>query len=468
MNSFTLSHLRDTADQLSLLAGAFQTKPFYLRAKQIRQADKALICADAVFTKQLALEAKQWKDAIAGLSVLEKKLELFNEKQEEIDELDEKIFAFKSSTKSWFELEEAERNRIILNSKRAKDYLTRQHENAELHTLHRYKRFLALRDLAPYSDNASYLCESLYHFENREKYENNIIKLEEKKSKANERLKTVQRGFWLAILFCVFVITIPICFPFAISLWRRKREIESQIVNTEETLRRENKRLIAADEGAVVSQEIRDLLGEVSLEDIREVLVEVKDLRSEFLGPERTASPTALLLSFISTNKTKLVEIFGEMPEEPVHIFRWLCEKVDKYQNTQAHILQLEEKKSVCYMHQTHLIKGYSKEKLVASVYNLKEIVTNCMKFPFEESNRLFFADVCIALPQVLSQIREVLYYVSKNQQVDITYWDNLGMRIQSFANTMALCILEAEIFQPAHTPAQPHLEACGEIKLAT
>ncbi|MES2615910.1 MAG: hypothetical protein V4591_10895 [Bdellovibrionota bacterium] len=447
MNQFTLSQLRDVADNLSLLAGTFQTKPFYLRAKQIRQADKALISADALFSQKLCQEAKQWKSAWDGVAVLQKKLSLLQEKQEEIDELDKQIDSFRLATKAWFALEENERLKIIQNTKRANHFIANQNDQVEAHILHRYKRYIALKALIPFSENASYLCEAIFHHENHEKYEDNIVKLEEKIVKAKKRLKTVQRGFWMSVLFCVFIMTILICFPFAISLWKRKCEIESQITNYEETLRRENKRLVAADEGSVVAQEIRDVLGNVSLELIREVLIEVKELRSEFLGPDRTASSTALLLNFMDINKPKLVEVFGEMPEDPLESFYWLSENVNKYQNTETHILQLEEKKNRLILQQKQFTKGYSKEMLKHSIEKLKSVVSNSFHFPFEDENKYFFVDLCLDTPQVLSQIREILFYVSRNHPVDLNYWDVLKMKIQSYSNTLSLCVLDAEIF---------------------
>lgn len=459
MNQFTLSHLRDLADSLSLLANTFQTKPFYLRAKQIRQADKALISASAFFSPKLSQEAKQWKSAHEGLGVLQNKLHLFEEKQIEIDELDQKMSSFKLTTKAWFDLDENERLKFIQNSKRASHFISHQNDKLEAHILHRYKRYTALKDLAPYSENANYLCEAIYHYENREKYENSIFKLEEKVAKANERLKTVQRGFWIAVIFCVFVMTIPICFPFAINLWRRKREIESQMTNNEETLRRENKRLIAADEGAVVAQEMRDILGNVSLESIREILIEVKDLRAEFLGPDRTASSTALLLNFIDTQKEKLNEVFGPVPEDPVDAFCWLLENVNTFQNTEAHIFELEDKKNKILAQQRQLIKGYSKEMILTSIDKLQVAVESSLNVPFENENKVFFADLCAEMPETLNQIREILFYVSRNHPVDLNYWNVLSMKIQSSANTFSLCILDCEMLERIQSYSQDILD---------
>ena len=95
---------------------------------------------------------------------------------------------------------------------------------------------------------------------------------------------------------------------------------------------------------------------------------------------------------------------------------------------------------------QKQLIQGYSKEMLLSSIEKLQNVVENSIDFPFEHESRIFFVDLCIDLPQVLSQIREVLFYVSRNHPVDLSYWNILKMKIQSYSNTLSLCVLDAEI----------------------
>ncbi|BBH54182.1 hypothetical protein [Fluviispira sanaruensis] len=446
MNQVSLLQLREAADQLILLASTFQIKPHYLRAKQIRQADKSLVAVDAFFSKQLSAEARQWKESIEGLKVLKKKLVAVQEKQKEIEDLETRISALKVTTQPWFSLEENERQKIIQNAKRAQDFINNHLEKTEAHILHRYNRFSALKDLAPYADNANYLCEAVFHYENREKYEANIAKVEQKNKVARERLKTVNRGFWLAIIFCVFIVTIIISFPFAISLWKRKKEIENQIINAEETLRREHKRLVAAEEGAVVAQDIRSHLGEISLEQIRDTLAEVRDLRAEFQGPERTTSSTAILLSFIDLHKLRLCELFGEISDNPIKTFKWLSDNVNKYQNTESVIKKLQEKKEEVSLQQKQMTKGYSQEMLINSIVKLERVAQNSMLFPFDDENKSFFSELAIQLPATLSQIKEVLFFVSRSHPIDTQYWDMLRVKIQGFSNTMSLCVLDAEI----------------------
>jgi len=446
MNQVSLLQLREVADQLILLAGTFQIKPHYLRAKQIRQADKSLIAVDAFFSQELASEAKQWSESIEGLSVLRKKLASVEEKQNEIEELDIRINTLNKTTLPWISLEDSERQKIIQNAKRAQDFINNHLEKTEAHIIHRYNRFSALKELSPYADNANYLCEAVFHYENREKYEANIEKVEKKNLGAKERLKTVNRGFWLAVIFCIFILTIPICFLFALSLWKRKKEIENQIANAEETLRRENKRLIAAEEGSVVAQDIRSLLGEISLEQIRDTLAEVRDLRAEFQGPERTTSSTAILLSFIDLHKIKLCELFGDIPENPIKTFKWLSDYVTKYQNTETTIKNLIARKNEVTQQQKQLTKGYSSEILINSIKKLELVVESTMRFPFDQENKSYFSDICKNIPPLLSQVKEVLFFVSRSHPIDVQYWNMLRIKIQGFSNIMSLCVLDAEI----------------------
>ena len=346
----------------------------------------------------------------------------------------------------WISLEDSERQKIIQNAKRAQDFINNHLEKTEAHIIHRYNRFSALKELSPYADNANYLCEAVFHYENREKYEANIEKVEKKNLGAKERLKTVNRGFWLAVIFCIFIVTIPICFLFALSLWKRKKEIENQIANAEETLRRENKRLIAAEEGSVVAQDIRSLLGEISLEQIRDTLAEVRDLRAEFQGPERTTSSTAILLSFIDLHKIKLCELFGDIPENPIKTFKWLSDYVTKYQNTETTIKNLIARKNEVTQQQKQLTKGYSSEILINSIKKLELVVESTMRFPFDQENKSYFSDICKNIPPLLSQVKEVLFFVSRSHPIDVQYWNMLRIKIQGFSNIMSLCVLDAEI----------------------
>lgn len=456
MNQLTVSQLRDLADQLSLLANAFQVKPFHLRAKQIRQADKALISADAVFTPALQLEAKQWKEAMVGLRVLGQKLESLDEKQRELCDIDEHITRLKLSTRAWIILDDSERQNIIQNAQKAHAFIQGQNDKTEAHILHRYNRFAALKELVSYADNASYLCEAISHHENRSKYEAHIAKTEEKITLAKARLQTIQRGIALALMLCMCVVTLPICIPILASLWKRKREVELQLENSEDTLKREQRRLKASLEGEMIATEIKKNLGDISLEQIRNTLNEVRELRAEFHGPERTVSSTAALLNFLELNRAKLIKLFGPIPENPLDSFRWLTENVNQFQEAQAEIFRLQERHTTFSALQKQMLKGYSRDVLLTSMEKLHMIVDAKLDFPFERENKTYFAQLCLDVPAILHQLREALYYVSRNHTVDAHYWNYLKTKILGFSNTLSLCVLGAEIL--LHEPHAEHM----------
>ena len=203
---------------------------------------------------------------------------------------------------------------------------------------------------------------------------------------------------------------------------------------------------MAADEGALIAQEMKEILGNVSLEHIRDLLMEVKELRSEFLGLNKTASSTALLLNFLETKKDDLIKVFGEIPSTIIESIHWFLKSVNQYQNTEAIILDLEEQKNKLKSQKNQFLKGYSKEILENSIDNLNGVKMSLFHFPFEEETKVFFADLCIHIPAFLNQAREILYYVSRNQPFDVFYWDFLKSKIQSYSNTFSLCILDGEI----------------------
>lgn len=446
MNEMTLSQLRDVGDQVSLLAGIFQIKPSYLRAKQIRQADRALVMAESTFTTALAQEAQQWKDAKEGAAVLKNKLTLLENHDEKIAQIQEQLSTTKNLCETWFSMDEGERLRIIQNAKRAHEFLENQKEFSETQTLQRYKKYISLKGLVPYADNANYLCDALYHFENTQKYEVNIDRLKKRMVSAQERLKTVKRGFWMASCFCFLLVTLPICLPFAISLWNRKREIENQYTNCSDLHHREVKRLETAAEGSHAAQEIQGILGIMPLEQIRKTLGEVKSLRDEFQVSEQSSNATALLLNYIDLNRNKLTEIFGMMPDEPLLQFHWLKENVYKFQTLENEIHDLEETQEEIQREKKTAVKGYTKEKLQRSLQNLKALTEQVMGFPFDEENLAHFVEMAVEMPAVIEQTKEVIYHASRGLVIDPSLWEKVKLKLQGFSNTLGLCLLDAEI----------------------
>jgi len=446
MNRYTLAQLRNVSDELSFLAGTFQLKPLYLRAKQIRQADKTLASVEALFSSILALESKQWKEAADGLAVLRKKLLLLDENEKLVLDLGQKTEGLKEKLKIWSSLPEEERKLIMQIAARTQKFTETLDEKAEASLLHRYERFSALKELLPYTDNIDHICESIFHYENKKKYESNVAILTQNIEKLKERTGTIHKGFWFALVLCLLVVTIPICVPFAFSLWRKKSQIKEQIQKQEEMLQRERARLLGSQEGAVAAQKIKKTLGELSLDQVKATLHEIKELQKEFQGQTVQPYAIATLLKAMDDHKSQMESLFGDVPADPMRAFRWLSENVSRLQEIDQMIAQLSAKKEDALLKQKQLTKGYSAEMLKKSMQKLQSVVSTTMNVPFELENKMFFADLASQIPELLVKMRECLYLLSKGQSVDLNQWNLLKLKIQGFANMMSLCVLDAEI----------------------
>ena len=467
MKTITSALFHDTADQLTQLAGVFQTPCHALRAQAIRKANKYLISLEAFFTPEFQQQASQWKKAGEALVVLEGRFKMANENHGKIELLNENIDGLQASMTRWRELSEPERNKIVQFARKAKQYGEQNLAKHEAHILHRFERFEALRALVPYSDNSEHLCDAIHHFENRQKYEDNIVRLEKKKEQARERLLSVRRGFFLACLLCAFIVTIPLCAPFAFSLWNRKREIENQIANFDETSRREEKRLLAADEGVVASLEIRDILGNVPLELVRRTLAEVKELRSEFQRPEKNAGLTAALLSFVELYKPRLEELFGEIPKGAVPSFSWLSRKVEDMLNIESQISVFSAELHSWQERQKKLLRGHSRGILQDSIENLRTVSVTGFDLPLHQDIKTEFALLCVQMPVVLSNVRQALGFVSHGQRVEDGAWQQLHRQLASLSNLLNATVLEMDLgqFWPAEEVVETQEIPAGAIK---
>jgi hypothetical protein len=446
MDTPTLTILRDSATQLSTLAGVMQISGREQKAQSIRRAEKSLVALEAFFTPNLNQEIRRWRDARNALKVLNEKLKIIEAQQKQIDASENRIHNAQSSMERWLSLPTPERARFCQESRLAQHFLENEIYLAEAHILHRYQRYSALKVLDPFADNAEHLCEAIYHYENRNKYENNIVKLEHKKEYANERLKSVRRGFTFALGFCSLLVTIPLCAPIAFSLWARRRDIETQIANIEETRRREDRRLQSAEEGVIASETIREILGDIPLEQIRRTLNELRELRAEFIRPDRGGGATTRILTFLELNQTNIQNLFGEMPLEPVDSVAWFFDNVTRAENMEKYINTETERLNTLKQQQRDTTKGYSAPILRKSIESLSEVRDRGFPMPFSEDLKLVFADMCARLLPILDETRKLLWRITHAQMVPDSQWGAVQIRLRSEANTFAACLATLDI----------------------
>lgn len=455
------------ADQLAIVAHILETNPFYLRSKQIRQVDKALGILENYLNPEFIKEAKFWKDSHEGLQVLKKKLESIDQTQLKIVSLEKEIDELKILTRPWYALEDTIRDLIIQQNKRAVEFLKNQGDITEASVIERYHRSIELQDLFVYADRAPHLCDAILHYTQKERYQQNLLKLRDRIDAANKQIKTIRRGFWMALVLCLFIATVPICLPFAITLWQRKQRLYNHLMIYEDLKNREQKRSELAEEGYSITHEIRAIVGDVSYEAIRNLLMEAKDLKSEFHDSNRFLSVCAVILNFIDGHKKILIPLFGNMPEHPKDRFLWLIKNVQKFENAHKKLESFEHLRRELYLRKKQITKGYERETLTSSITQLKISMDSVMKVSLDISNKIIFNDFSLKAPESFKKIRETIFYVSQNYDVDLTTWNNLHIQIQDYARQLAIFVLDAEILEQKNNPSNENSDTITNTVLA-
>lgn len=445
MTTLHANSLGDAAEHASVLAGIFQLRGNTLKAAHIRKADKALLGLESLFDARLSAACTTWRRGQEAQRVLQERLGVIEHHQVRMSDTEARLQVLERDIAKWMSLSEQDRSRIVLYARKAQHYFTAHILHTESHILHRYERYQALRGLVPYADNAQFLCEAIHHFENREKYEDNKLKLEKRLDGARDRLRGVRRGFGFATAFCLLLVTIPLCAPFAWSLYRRKREVENQIANLEETLRREDKRLQAADEGVVAAQEIREILGPLPLEQVRSILSEVSELRREFQSSSGS-SVTASLIAFIEQSADKLEMLFGKLPRSAVERIRWLATKVDEVTDSEREKLRLVQDINDAKDRLRKLLRGHSVAMVRSSLENVRNATREALPFKADDWVKREFADLGNRLPALLQDARQVLWHMSHGQSIDEGVWKGLGVRLAGESNLLNVCALELRL----------------------
>ncbi|NBO39444.1 hypothetical protein EBU99_12775 [bacterium] len=423
MSIVSSDELSRLGTQLGVLAVTFAQQPNDLRAVHIRRSERSLLTLEEFARGPFPEEASQWLRGKDAYSVLAQRLERVELLNNEIETQKSEIETLTNTLRLWNSLQDAERQKFLQNHQRTKQFIEQNLAHAESHILHKYARYKTLNRLMPYADNAEHLCDAIFHFQNRERYEENIQRIEQRRENANERLASVKRGFNLALFMCILIVSIPLCAPVAFSLWNRKREIENQLANMAESQRREERRLQIADEGVIAAEEIKDILGDVPLETVRRTLEELRELRSEFQRAEKNPSVTAALVSFVDLYKPRLKELFGEFPDDMAQAFAWFKSEVDKVLNVEAERASWLAKMSDSQAKMRKLLKGHSDVILRDSYARIKKIIDENFAIDLEDDYKTELAKHFSRLPSVLQESRVLLSQVSHGQPVHLQAW---------------------------------------------
>lgn len=434
------------ADALSTVAQVLETSPFYLRSTQIRQVDKALHFIENLTPPSLIHEVKRWKESYSGKLVLQNKLNALDQAQKQIETMETQIEILQQETRCWYGLAEEKRLLIVENAKRAEDFLRNQGHETEADVIQRYNRSLELKQLLPYGEKAPYFCDAIYHYSQQEVYRENLNKLNQRIIDVQKRIKTIRNGFYLALFLCVFIATIPICIPFSITLWKKRHKLKSHLIVYEDLQRREHKRLESGREGEQILQEIAEIMGPLSEESIKELLMEAKELKEEFCNSERFLSVCAMILNYIDTHQEMLVELFGQIPQSPHDRFAWLSQNVRDFENKYQELEALQSQRHDLCLHKKQTTKGYDRNLLIEGIEQLQKSLDSMLKTPIDTAHKPAFVEICLQLPEITKKIRETIYFISQNLEINSEDWNTAKLAFKRYSYDLALYVVDSEM----------------------
>ncbi|MBM3382454.1 MAG: hypothetical protein FJY29_08445 [Betaproteobacteria bacterium] len=460
MTFVTSDELSRLGMHLGVLAVTSSQDPRELRAVHIRRAERSLLLLEEFGRSTIPSQARQWLQAKDAYTVLSKRLTAVEALQSDMWRLQNEVDDLTNTLRLWNVLQDVERQKFLLNHQRSKQFIDQNLAHAESHILHKYARYKTLNRLLPYADNAEHLCDAIFHFQNRDRYEENIQRIEQRRENALERMASVKRGFNLALFLCLLIVSIPLCAPVAFSLWNRKREIENQLANMAELRRREERRLQIADEGVIAAEEIKDILGEAPLETVRRTLEELRELRSEFQRAEKNPSVTAGLVSFVDLYKPRLKELFGSLPDDMASTFSWFKQEVDRLLNVEAERAALVARLQESNDKLSRLMKGHNEVILRDSFARVKAIIDENFSIDIDYDYKVDLAKNIVKLPDLLRDMRVMLSQISYGQIVDLGLWREIHRWMLTLESNFQAMSLEMQLTHVQHENNQDELES--------
>lgn len=446
MSDFGIRTLKEQNEHLLVLASTLGYPMTQLRANHFRSSERALTHLRHFFTEELSLRCKEWHSTCRSVSLLRSRLTQLQAVETQRNELGESLGKLEQDLLAWKGIDPAERKELRELSELASRYLGTARHTDEDAILERYELYCQLGGLIPYAEEVEHLCAAVRHYLKREEYEAESLEIDGKLNSAEIRVRSVRRGFYLAVGLCFLIVTIPLCLPFAFSLWNRLREVNLQCAQLRESRRRVDRKLELAAEGVVAAEDITSVLGERSLADVRGVLEQVKELNHEF-GHMSDSTPlvTKALLKAVA-NRELLHRAFGDGPEAFRERLGWIV-RMQEYRNRQSReILRLAEQLVSAQEEAVSLLKGYTPEILMDTVLRLEDRRDALEKG--DVSPELFdsWARLCRSMPETLTKAQHVLSLVSYGEMVSNSEWHRAALAVVTASTTLNAIVAEAEL----------------------
>lgn len=427
-------------ENFEILTRIFEQPFQQLKVKDIRLAERALLVLESLWDAPFVAAVAQWERAARAFEVLSHKQDQALAGDQEKALISRDLDAINRQLDPWNQLSIHQQKEFLHHGQLAKVFEEQGLAQKEDAVLKRFRRYQDLIDLMPYADQVCHISEALEHYENHSKYALKIEELEHKIKDAEERLVTVGRGFKLSLLSCVFLVTVPLCVPFAISLWRRKKDIRKRLADLQELARQENRKLQLAEEGSLAYQEIFELLGPTPLPKLLGILEEVGALKNEFQLNEKTSSLAVHLVLFLHTQRFVLEKLFGPLPSDPGLTIVWFHQNMVHLEKLQKKYQQTSEQLEKMIQKQLQCLKGYSLEMIQQHLKVLEDILKHV--FPFHEKDRhdLFNHEamkLCLSLPSYLSTSRNFLSVLTNGYSLSLSAWQAHYCQLKSHCNLL-------------------------------
>ena len=439
-------NIKDVAENLTTLCDIFESKSIKLNL--IKKADKTLIFLDAFFTNEEIKRAKSWLEAYDSYIILNNKIEKIDHLSAKTDAIDARVQDLRSDLISWDTLDYKKKRQLLEKKKEFSENLAGGLSKEETTLLRKYERFLFLKDLGDHAEDIDHIYTALYHYEKRAHYEETIKELSKTKQQTLERLKTVNRGFWVSLIFCIFVFTIPLCIPFAASLYKRKREVSKQLANVYERLKSERHKLNLAHEGAVASEDLRTQYGDLSRDKLKDYFDEYQKLKKEFQKLFSTEENTNFLdaIDFVLENLETLTLVFGPEPKDLIDMLLWFAENLEQIEQTENEINRLIASKKSIEEEKLHETKGYAPTVIRKSFESIRARLSfELSEFEDDDDLKKSFCEVSANISPLLAEAKEIIVYMSNGFTVEMSKHVDMRNRLRAFSNLMALASMELD-----------------------
>lgn len=417
-----------------------------LRAVHFRQAERNLTHLKHVFTAERAHEAENWLHISRSVQAMQSTLEQTEALKLQTRSLEMRMIELEAQLAPWKATEPKDKEAWNTLAQVARQYLDDPQRELEDKARERFSLYQQLKDLVVYAEEVDHLCSALKHYSKRDGYLEEKELLEKRILSAEMRLKSVKRGFFLSLILCGLIVTLPLCLPFAISLWNRIREIEKQLSQFTEERKRVLRRLDLAAEGVVAAEDITAVLGERSLSDIRNVLEEVKSLHREFGTNNPRATVLVRAITLEAEHRESLESVFGPPPAEFRTRLSWIIRNIEKKKRQINEIVQTASEILKAREKLKKILRGYNEDILIDTIERMHDRMNQIADSKWTPDLLERLMPLCTQGPLLVERVRSLLSQVSYGRCVAESDWLRLGLEVKSTSTTLNALLLEAEL----------------------